>query len=83
MEIFQILVVSPDLDGVLHAFEEVSPFFQGSDDHKHLLVVDLIVTLDLTQALGVKRHRVPFHVCALLGQDSSPVGVAFCLHCML
>ena len=64
-------MVGSDLNGVLHTFKEVLPLLQGSDDRKHLLVVDLIVVLDLTQALGVEHHRVSFHVCTLLGQDSS------------
>ncbi len=36
-------MVGPDLALVFRAFDEVSPFLQGSDNGKHLLVVDLVV----------------------------------------
>jgi hypothetical protein len=48
---FQVLVVSPDLDRVSHAFKVVSPLLQASDDSKHLHVMDLIVVLDLVKCL--------------------------------
>jgi len=36
-------MVGPDLALVFRAFDEVSPFLQGLDNGKHLLVVDLVV----------------------------------------
>jgi hypothetical protein len=70
-EILQVLVVGPDLDRMLRAFEEVPPFLEGSDDREHLLVVDLVVVLDQTQTLGVECDWMPLAVIALLRQDSA------------
>src|ERR1700712_5267451 len=61
-EVLQVLVVGPDLDPVLRALEEMSPFLERPDDREHLLVVDLVVTLDQAQALGEERDRVPLAI---------------------
>src|SRR3978361_421891 len=70
-EVLQVLVVGPDLDWVLRALEEMSPFLKRLDDREHLLVVDLVVTLDRAQALGEERGRVPLAIGALLGEDGA------------
>jgi hypothetical protein len=61
-EIFQILVVRPDLKFVLGTLEEMSPFFKGTHHCKHFLVVNLIVPLNLSKALGIKGDRMPFAI---------------------
>jgi hypothetical protein len=62
-------VVHPDLNRVLHAFEEVLPLLEGSDDHKHLLFMDHVVLLDIIQALGVEGNGAPLSIHALLQQN--------------
>src|ERR1700710_1500970 len=69
--VLQVLVVGPDLDWVLRALEEMSPFPERPDDHEHLLVVGLVVTLDRAQAFGEERDRVPLALGALLGGDGA------------
>src|SRR6195952_5252209 len=49
----------------------MSPFLERPDDCEHLLVVDLIVTLDRAQAFGEERNRVPLAIGALLGEDGT------------
>jgi hypothetical protein len=64
-------MVGPDLNQMLRTFEEVSPLLEGSDDCQHPLVVDLVIALDQTQALGVERDRVPLLVRAHLQENSA------------
>jgi hypothetical protein len=45
LEIFEILVVSPDLYRVPSSFKVMSPLFKPSDDGEHLSVMDLIILL--------------------------------------
>src|SRR5271169_4938526 len=66
LEVLQVLVVGPNLYRVLSAFEEVPPLFERPDDREHLLVVDLVVTLHVVEALGVEGDRVPLPVRARL-----------------
>jgi hypothetical protein len=44
-KVFEVIVVSPDLYGVVSIFEVVSLLFKSSDDGEHLSVVDLIISL--------------------------------------
>jgi len=52
-EVFEVLVVCPDLKLVVGTFQEVVPILQCSDDCQHLLVMDLVVSLYHTETLGV------------------------------
>jgi hypothetical protein len=58
-EILQVLVVSPDLNGVLHAFKIVLPLIQILDGGKHLSIINLVFALDWIQCLGQECDRVP------------------------
>ena len=58
----QVLVVHPDLALMFCTFNKVSPLLEGSDDHQHLLVVDLIVLLNGGQGLGEEGNQVPLFV---------------------
>ena len=70
VEVLQILVISPDLDWVSGAFEVMTPFFETTDDRKHLCVVDLIVAFNWGEALREECNRMPFVVFPrLLGED--------------
>ena len=40
-------MVSEDFELFWGAFQEVSPFLQGSDEFQHFFVIDLIVTFDI------------------------------------
>jgi hypothetical protein len=44
-KVFEVFVVSPDLNRVASTFKVISPFLQSSDDGEHLGVMDLIVLL--------------------------------------
>ncbi|KNZ76900.1 hypothetical protein J132_06808, partial [Termitomyces sp. J132] len=54
-EVFEVLVICPDLKLVPCTFQKVPPLLEQPDDGQHLLVMDLIVLLYCIQALGVKR----------------------------
>jgi len=45
-EVFQVLVIRPDLAFVFRTFNEVPPLLERSDDCQHFLVVDLVVPFD-------------------------------------
>jgi len=45
-EVFQVLVVCPDLAFVFHTFNKVPPLLESSDDRQHFLVMDLVVPFD-------------------------------------
>ena len=45
-EVFQVLVIRPDLAFVFRTFNEVPPLLKSSDDRQHFLVVDLVVPFD-------------------------------------
>ena len=61
-EVLQVLVVHPDLALMFRALDKVLPLLKGSDDHQHLLVVDLIVPLDGGQRFGEEGDQVPLFV---------------------
>jgi len=61
-EVLQILVVGPNLTLVFCPFYEVPPLLQGSNDGKHLLVVDLIVPFYRGQGPGKEGDWVPLVV---------------------
>jgi hypothetical protein len=50
-EILQVLMVHPYFHLMSSAFQEMSPFFETVNNCKHLLVMDLVVLLDCTEAL--------------------------------
>ena len=50
LEVFQVLVVSPHFDMMLHTFKEVPPLFEGMNDSQHLFVMDLVILLHRTKA---------------------------------
>src|SRR5215470_15010592 len=71
-EILQILVVGPNLHRMLGSLQQMPPLLQRTNDSQHLLIVDLVVPLHLTQALRVERDRMPLSILLrLLGQDRS------------
>jgi hypothetical protein len=45
-KIFEILVVCPDLYGVVSSFKVMSPLLKSSNDGKHLGIMYLVVLLD-------------------------------------
>ena len=45
-EVFQVLVIRPDLAFVFCTFNKVPLLLKGSDDRQHFLVVDLVVLFD-------------------------------------
>src|ERR1700675_4013239 len=57
-EVFEILMVHPDLKRLACAFQVVSPLFQRSDDRQHFHVMDFVVALDRGQAFGLESNRV-------------------------
>jgi hypothetical protein len=58
-EILQVLMVSPDLNRVSHAFKVVSPLFQTSDNGQHLHMMNLVVALNWIQYLGQEHDQLP------------------------
>jgi hypothetical protein len=50
-KVFEVFVVSPDLDRVVSTFKVMSPFLQSSDDGEHLSVMDLEISLNMIQHL--------------------------------
>lgn len=50
-EILQVLVVHPNFKLVSSTFQEMVQVFQSSDDHQHLFVMDLIITLHSIETL--------------------------------
>jgi hypothetical protein len=50
-EVLQVLMVRPYFHLMSSAFKEMSPFFETANNREHLLVMDLIVSLDRTEAL--------------------------------
>ena len=59
-EVFQVLVVCPDLNQMPGSFQKVSLLFQCTDDSEHLFVMDLVVPFHWRQGFAVKGHCVPF-----------------------
>ena len=55
-------MVRPDLARMFRAFDEMSPFLQGSDDGKHLLVMDLVVPFNWGECLREKGDQVPLFI---------------------
>jgi hypothetical protein len=49
-EVFEVLVIYPDLNLVLSTLEEVSPLLECTHHHQHLLAMDLVVMLYGTKA---------------------------------
>jgi hypothetical protein len=45
LKVLEVLVVCPDFNGVVSAFEVVSPFLKSSNNGEHLIIVDLIILL--------------------------------------
>ncbi|KAI5822311.1 hypothetical protein K523DRAFT_409635, partial [Schizophyllum commune Tattone D] len=74
-EVLQVLVVGPDLNGVLGALKEVSPLLKSANDRQQLLVVDLIVPFHGGQRLGVEGHRMPLTILARLLRQHRARGV--------
>src|SRR3981189_1155621 len=58
-KVFEVLVVSEDLNRMVRPLKVVAPFLETSDYRQHFHVVDLIVAFDRTERLGQKRHWVP------------------------
>ena len=45
-EVFQVLVICPDLAFVFRTFNEVPPLLESLDDRQHFLVMNLVVPFD-------------------------------------
>jgi hypothetical protein len=45
LKVFEVFMVSPDLNRMLSTFEIVPPLFKSSDHCKHLGVMNLIILL--------------------------------------
>ena len=60
-------MVVQDLYGVFGSFQNVSLFFQASDDGQEFFVMDLVVPLSTEKTLGCESHQVPFVVLTQLG----------------
>src|SRR6202795_1124366 len=65
-EVFEILMVRPDLKRLARAFQVVSPLFQRSDDRQHFHIMDLVVAFDRGQAFGLESNRM---VLSVLGRQ--------------
>ncbi|KAG5338852.1 hypothetical protein C0989_005822, partial [Termitomyces sp. Mn162] len=74
-EVFEVLVIGPDLKLMLHTFQEVLPLLEQLDDGQHLLVMDLVVPLHYIQALGVKGHQMPLSILQKLLQIEQQAGI--------
>src|SRR5215471_6857552 len=79
-EVLQVLMVGPNLHRMLGSLQKVSPLLQCTNNGQHLLVMDLVVPLHLTQALRVECNRVPLVIFSgLLGEDR-PSGHVGAIH---
>ena len=47
----EITVVSDDLEGFRKAFEELTPVLECFGDRKHLMIINLVVSLSLSHRL--------------------------------
>src|ERR1700675_864289 len=65
-EVFEILMVRPNLKRLARVFQVVSPLFQRSDDRQHFHVMDLVVAFDRGQAFGLESNRM---VLSVLGRQ--------------
>ena len=73
-EVFQILVVRPDLDWVPGSFQKVSLLFQRADDSEYLFVMGLVVPFHWRQEFAVKGHWVPFLLSGQLLRENGSRG---------
>ena len=55
----EILMVGEDLDWERRAMEVMSPSFEGVDDGKEFVIIDVIITLSWWKRLGEIRTGVP------------------------
>src|SRR3981189_1314308 len=55
-KVFEVLVVSEDLNRMARPLKIVAPFLEPLDYRQHFHVVDLIVAFDRTERLGQERH---------------------------
>ena len=62
-EIFQVLVIAEDLDGVSSSLQVHPSLFEGCNHCQQLLVVDGIVRLRRRELLGVEADRMEVPVC--------------------
>src|SRR3981189_2392164 len=69
-KVFEVLVVSEDLNRMARPLKVVAPFLETSDYCQHFHVVDLIVAFDRTERLGQERHWVPLAVFARLLREN-------------
>jgi hypothetical protein len=71
-EIFEILVVCPDLYGVASSFKVMSPLLESSNDGKHPSIVYLVVSLDRIGCFRQEGNWVPgIVIVRLLGENCS------------
>jgi len=66
-------VVHPDFALMFRALDEVPPLLEGSDDHQHLLVVDLIVPFDGDRDLERKATGCHFSSSEDTWERTTPV----------
>src|SRR3981189_1243540 len=69
-KVFEVLVVSEDLNRMTRPLEVVAPFLETSNYRQHFHVVDLIVVFDRTEHLGQERHWVPLAIFARLLREN-------------
>src|SRR3981189_3181878 len=65
-KVFEVLVVSEDLNRMACPLKVVAPLLETSNYRQHFHVVDLIVAFDRTERLGQERHWVPLAIFARL-----------------
>src|SRR3981189_1195178 len=69
-KVFEVLVVSKDLNGMARPLKVVAPFLKTSNYRQHFHIVDLIVAFDRTERLGQERHWVPLAILARLLREN-------------
>ena len=71
MEICQVLVIREDLDGEERSIEIMSPGFQGVDDRKEFLVIDVIISFCGDEQLGQIGTGMPITIGVGLEEDGT------------
>ena len=70
-EVRDIIMVSPDFEGLFVAFEVVAEVFKGVDDGKEFFVMNVVIEFSLIEGLGEKGNWVPGVKVVRLFKDRS------------